>query len=444
MNFTGSKTRIPGGDMKKSILFLVSFLAAGIVMSGVTSCGRKQTQDKQEKQIVLNHIEALMPDQLEVLKEIINEFEKKYPSIKIKLSNMPYTDYFAKLQTMIAGGVPPDVCEVRCFEFPAFAEKGILLELNPYIEKEEKKFIEDFYPLAMDMATYKGKIYGLTYDMCVFAIFYNQDLFDEAGVSYPDENWTWDTLVKTGQKLTRDINSDGRIDQFAFTGAEGGWITWCPFVWQNAGRVLDSFEDPKKCLIDQPETVEAIQFIADLINKYHCSPTAAQTEAQIGSQMFLTGKLAMALDGPWMFPVYQKAKFSWDVAPLPKHKRRANLALGSCFSVIKESKHKKEAYEYIKYLTSVESQQKLCEAGFSQPTRKSTMQTFLQAPQSPKHAEVFIDALKYARLMPKMPQWNEIDRIISSELDLVFLGKVQAKDVCKKIALKVNKLLQEK
>jgi len=296
----------------------------------------------------------------------------------------------------------------------------------------------------MDMATYKGKIYGLTYDMCVFAIFYNQDLFDEAGVSYPDENWTWDTLAEAGQKLTRDINNDGRIDQFGFTGAEGSWISWCSFVWQNGGRVLDSLEEPKSCVINQPETVEAIQFIADLIHKYHCSPAAAQTEAQINSQMFLTGKLAMVFDGPWMFPIYQKAKFNWDVAPLPKRKCRANLALGSCFSILKESKHPGEAYEYIKYLTSVENQQKLCEAGFSQPTRKSAMQTFLHAPQSPKHVKVFIDALKYARLMPKIPQWNEIDRIIATELDLVFLGKVQAKDVCKKIALKVNKLLQEK
>lgn len=138
-----------------------------------------------------------------------------HPDIKVRIENVTYDAYWPRFLTMVAGGIPPDVIFLESTRLASFASKGTILDLDPFIEADEEINMADFYPLALDALRYKGRLYALPNDIAVFAMFYNKDMFDEAGsIPHPQKGWTWDDFLEISKKLTRDIDGDGKIDQF--------------------------------------------------------------------------------------------------------------------------------------------------------------------------------------------------------------------------------------
>lgn len=413
------------------IFFVAVFLAAAICLNG---CAKKNEGGKT----ILTFLTPQSREVLRIQTEVVRHFEKERPEIKINLLSVPGARHSEKLKTMIAGNTPPDVTEIRNLEFPAFAEKGILLDLSPYLQKEPKGFLDDFNPIAVNLSSYKKKIYGFTYGVeCVF-LFYNQDLFDKSGVKYPDESWTWTDLLKACEKLTR---RSGQNSQFGIWPPSAGWEGFAPLVWQNGGKVFDDVENPTKCLINQPAAVEALQFLVDIRRKYHYAPTTSEGADQGRIEMFMSGRIGMIFDGPWQLPEFRKLKFRWDVAVLPKQKYRATWAGSSCYSVIKGSKHPDEAYEFIKFLTNTENQRIFAKVGFSVPSRKSAMDAYLNPALPPKNQRILIE-LKDARMLEKTAKYEEIKMIFQQNLEPVFLGQKPLHEACDRIVPEVNALLK--
>ena len=114
-------------------------------------------------------------------------------------------------------------------------------------------------------------------------------MFDKAGLAYPD--WTWDRFLEVAKKLAKDINGDGSLDQWGC--ATSMW--WEDYVWQSGGEIVSA--DGNKCLLDRPEAYKGLQFMSDLINRYHVAPNA-QEAANLGSaKLFTTGKIGMIVYG---------------------------------------------------------------------------------------------------------------------------------------------------
>ena len=133
-------------------------------------------------------------------------------------------------------GTPPNVFDVAVGRFRSFVERGILLNLSPYITKSE---IKDFYPLAIKAFSYKDSIYGLPWECETLVLYYyNKDLFDKEGLECPNSSWNWQQSLSACKKLTKDVNKDGIIDQYGFI--LSNWLgEWLPFIWQNNGRLMD-------------------------------------------------------------------------------------------------------------------------------------------------------------------------------------------------------------
>ena len=229
--------------------------------------------------------------QVPAMQQIIDEFEKAYPDINVKIQLTPWSDYWTKLQTAATGGSAPDVFWMTLSYFKYYANGGALMPLDDMI-KQDGIDMSVFVPAMTEAYTYDGKVFGMPKDINAFGLFYNKDLFTAAGVPFPDNTWTWDTLIDAAQKLT-----DQEKGIYGIVAPEADELTWYLTIPQAGGEVISA--DGKKSGYDMPESIKGIQFWVDLVNKYHVSPNLQQTTDTDPLALFTSGKVAMYYGGSW-------------------------------------------------------------------------------------------------------------------------------------------------
>ncbi|HET6456475.1 MAG TPA: sugar ABC transporter substrate-binding protein [Armatimonadota bacterium] len=417
---------------------LACLLALCMLLPG---CGKRSSSGRTE----IVYFTRATPDQLEVWRQATKEFMRLNPDVKVRFENLPYAQYWDNLQTMNDAGDAPDIIYMESSRFAKFASSGAIENLQPYIQRDGDVDLPDFYPAALDSYRWKGDIYGLPNDIAIGVVFWNKDLFDEAGVPYPlaldpsgKPGWTWNDYLKASKMLTFDFDEDGRIDQY-------GTLTgdWRHFVWQNRGEVVDNPANPARSTMNTPAVREALQWLVDLRFKHHVTPQPGEFADMGGYEMFMTGKVAMVFGGHWDVPTYSKiTRFRWDVAPLPKGKVRANNAYGSCLSIPSKSRHKEAAWRYIKFLAGAKGQEIMVGSDFSTPARRSIARSkyFLQPP--PDSEQVFVNEIPFGHPVPLTTKYLEMQLIYTEEMDLMWLGKRSVGETCRVIDRRIEKVLQ--
>jgi len=281
------------------------------------------------------------PDHLEDLDQMIAAFKTANPGIDVKVETAPFDQYFTKLQTLIAGGTPPDVFELNYENFVSYASKGTLLDLTPLASGDvAKRFSERAYAAF----SRDGKQYGLPQSFSNVVLFYNKDLFDAAGVAYPTAEWTWQDELAAAQKLTdRD---------------KGIWGTFSPVqFWefyktaaQNGCSVFGG--DGTEVTINQPGCVEALQWMTDTINKHHVAPTDAEMAGVSDGDLFKQGKIAMLNTGIWMLPQFKDVPFKWDIALEPGNTQKAHHFFANAVAISPQSKNQDAAWKWAQFFTT--------------------------------------------------------------------------------------------
>lgn len=411
-------------------LILVISLLPFMLLPG---CGKGQ-KEAREVTITLSFF-----DRLEKWKGVTDDCMKENPDIKIDLLQFP-GNYIEKIGSMFAAGSPPDVIFIG-EKASEFASRDALLDLTPYIEKDKEEIgISDIYPQFLELCKYKGKYFALPVNAGSDVIFYNKNIFDKAGLKYPDETLTYTGLVDIAQKLTGDTDGDGRIDQY------GLYVTWN--WWWVSGHILkwggDLFNsDLTKCLFDRPENIEAIRYYSDLIKKYKVSPSPVELKTQGDTQLFMAGKLAMFNCGWYVCQFFKDIKdFSWDVAPVPGiDGKRLSYGGINWILISKNTKHPEESWRVVKYITGEMGQEYFLRGGFDMPVRKSVTRKLTDIVSHPENRKVFIDSMEYSRLIPEFPKKSEVTEIISQELDNIFYKDIPVEEGCKRITERVNKIL---
>ncbi|MEN6404339.1 MAG: sugar ABC transporter substrate-binding protein [Armatimonadia bacterium] len=411
------------------------FAVALILCVCFTGCAKK-TAPASDSLVFMVRATA---DQLKVWQEAVDLFTEQ-SKIKVTLQNEPYDTYFSKLQTMIAGGTPPDVVFMESTRFPEFVTKNTLLNLTPYLQKETEFTGTDFYPEAWQSYRYQGQQYGLPNDIAVLGLMYNQDLFEIDFVKAPTTNWTWDDYLKAAQTLTKDTDEDGRIDQWGTTVCP--W--WQVFVWQNGGELVDNVQQPTRSTLSTPAAQGALQFLADLSLKQKVAPSASLTESMGRCEAFTAGKVAMIYAGHWDCPQLNKMKDSrWEAAPLPRGKQQANLGLGSGYCITSGSKRADDAWQFLLFMSAGEGQKKLLSAGFSTPANEALANSEYFAGGMSAGPGAFLQGLKFIHPVPFTTRYTEIATIWDQELQLLWSGQATVQQVTAKIDERVNKVLSE-
>lgn len=385
--------------MRAKNLICTILLICLMVLSGCTP---------KENKTVVQYASWGSKSEIDILKPILSEFEKENPDIKIELMHIPQ-NYFQKIHLLFASNTAPDVIFMNNLYLPIYANAGLLEEINSE-ELEPGKF----YPKALIALTFNNKLYGVPRDVSNVVVYYNKDLFDKKGVKYPNSDWTFDDFIKTAQKLTERPKTWG----ISF---EKESLYYLPFMMSEGGGILS--DDLSKEIFDEKESLNGLKFYADLRNKYHAAPTDSESASATMAQMFLQGRLGMHLSGRWLVPKYREtAEFDWDTAPFPKGTKGSIVPMdASGWAISKSSKHKKEAYLLIKFLSSKENIGKMSAGGLIVPAREDTAKSkdFLDG-KKPKNAQVFLDIIETSKPTPVSVNYNEIIDKLNEKLEYKF------------------------
>jgi len=372
----------------------------------------------------------------------IDKWTQTTPTTKIKWENTPWGDYWTKLQTEMAGGTSPDVVGMVSMYSQQYIRQGSLFAMDDSISASPDINMADFWPNIMKAYEWKGKTYCLPYDLSTMCMMYNKKLFDEAGVAYPTE-WTWDEFLAAAQKLTKDTTGNGKIDQFGFILPAFDWTIDVP-LGMNKARFIS--EDGTKCMLDTPEAIETIQWLADLRNKYHVSPTPGEAG---DIPLFETGKAAMTWGNPEFVqnlvqrigPPRKNDKFLWDVCYFPKKQQLANAMQGGSFSIGHTTKYAAQAWEFVKFYTSAP----LLDDMVGKPSRgipgRRSVAKSLVNDQNPEHQQFFLDAVDQPSVSTFIPAYQQSIDIMHKYTDQVFLGQMTAADACPKVVAELNPIL---
>lgn len=370
--------------------------------------------------------------QLPAINEIIKQFTEKNPNIKVKTEITPYGQYFQKLETAATGGALPDVLWMNGAHVVQYAEGKVILPLSEMAQKDNYSL--DNYPKSLiDLYTVDGKVYGIPKDYDTTGLWYNKKIFDEAGVSYPDETWDWNKLKEAAKKLT---NKDKGIWGYAsLMGNQGGYYD---FIWQNGGYIIS--DDGKSVGFDQPEAIEALKYNISFI-KEGLSPTQAQMTETAASELFSSGKVAMMFDGPWMVPEYKKNP-DLDVAVVPKGKKRAVAIHGLANVIAANTKHKDAAWKFVQFLGSKEAAEVYAKTGTVIPAFNGTQDAWEQSVPN-LNLKAFIDGAEYSVPLPSVKNTGAIWQYETDILKKAWSEEVSVEDAVKELTTKANEELNK-
>jgi len=270
--------------------------------------------------------------------------------------------YNMKLNTRAVANTLPDIFVVQ--DYIHYAKKGLLLDLTPYIERnQDDDFLGQVPPMIIDSLKLDGKLHALPSSLGTEVMYYNRRLFRQAGVPYPDETWDWSRMLDAAHRLTvRD--GRGRVCQYGMMVG----MSWIQFLQYNGADVWS--KDLNRCIIDSKESREAMQFLLDLAYRHGVAPEPPESGMNEGTPEFIQERVAMFIGNRWHTAFFRNAKnLDWAVAPLPRSFTGLRRARASFYvlAIHAETPHPDIAYAFLKYLAGPEQNREFVSQGVAIP-----------------------------------------------------------------------------
>jgi len=354
----------------KYLLRLVPLLALAVLLGG---CARRESG--KIKLVVWGMEQS---DESQGQDAAVAEFMRRHPNIDVRLLSMGAGEMNPqKLMTSIAGRVPPDIVRQDRFTIGDWASRDAFRCLDDLIARDHIK-ASDYYRACWQEAVYRGHVYAIPYGTDDRALYWNRDLFRKAGLDPDKPPRTWDELVRYAKLLTKR-RPDGSFDQIGFIPNYGqGWLyIWS---WEMNGEFMSA--DGRTCTLDNPRTREALEWVVGVYDMLGGADAINAFSATFLSQAFdpfFTGRVAMKIDGNWVLNSIARwapqLDFAVAPAPVPVERLRGDPPFGPAqdkpfntsepkyitwsggFSLVipRGAQHVEEAWEFIKWMTGVES-----------------------------------------------------------------------------------------
>ena len=363
---------------------------------------------------------------------LVADFGRRHPSVQVALVHVPgQGDYRKRLGIDFAAGTPADIVLLNYRRYAAFAAKGVLEPLGPYLARSAVIKEADFYPQAMEPFRWQGTLMCIPQNLSSLVVYYNRDLFDRAGVPRPTDDWTWDDFLHAAKALTRDTKGTGRVDQYGL-GTEVSIFRVAPFIWQNGGELVDHTAAPTRLTLDAPAAREAVQWFVELQTRHRVVPDAAEEKAESSESRFLNGRLGMFLNSRRGAPTYRTiTAFDWDVAALPRRRHRAGILHADAYCMPKAARNKAATWAFIEYANSADGQRVIATSGRTVPSLRLLAESpaFLDPAARPRNSRVFLSEIPNIRAVPVTEGWVDVEDLASEELARAFYGRASVDEV---------------
>lgn len=374
------------------------------------------------------------------LKEIIADFTEE-TGIEAELQVVQWNEYWTLLEAGAQGGEMPDVFWMHSNESQRYMSNEILLDLTDKASDSELVDMSKYPEEIKELYTYDGKVYGIPKDIDTIALWYNKTMFDEAGVDYPDETWTWDTVVENAKKLTKE---DGSQYGIAIRN-DNNQEAYYNIVYDMGGEIIS--DDKKTSGYDDPNTIKAMQYIEKLIQDG--SMPSMETMSENNPDILLkSGKSAMSFHGSWMVSTFKQEDYikeNCDCAVMPMDAdsgRRVSIYNGLGWAAAANGDNTESAWKLIEYLGSEKAQQKQAELGITMSAWDGTSDTWAGcAPEF--NLQAYLDLRDDMVVRPYSRNTVTWENRASEIFKDVYSGNMSMEDACKQIAEEMNATLSE-
>jgi multiple sugar transport system substrate-binding protein len=369
---------------------------------------------------------------------VIAGFNEKYPNITVQVTKSPFKDFFTRLQTQASGDNLPDAFMMNGPNFQLYASNDIIVPFDKAVEDGELDFGN--YPEAMEqLYTYEGTPYAVPTSYDSIGLWYNQDLFEKAGVEVPTEDWTWEDLHETSKEISEALKDEG---VYGFAGGAYNQELFYNLIFQAGGAVLN--EDATEAQYSSDGSREALQFLRDMVED-GSSPSIQTTADTSPDELFKNGKAAMVYGGSFRVQGYVDSAVgeSIQVVPLPKGKERGVVLHGGAVVASASSENAAAAAAFAVYHGSQEGQQIIGESGASIPAYQGTEQAYIDA--HPEYdLQIFPEsAEEYGFPYPvsaNTQAWLEVE---SDMIPKILAGDLSVEEGTTQLDEKINALLAE-
>ncbi|MFO1305324.1 MAG: ABC transporter substrate-binding protein [Burkholderiales bacterium] len=285
------------------------------------------------------------------------DFEKENPGIKLKpIYSGSYQESITKALTAVKSGEPPVMSILLSTDMYTLIDEEAIVPFDPLIKtNDDKAWLKSFYPAFMENSQTGGKTWGIPFQRSTIVLYYNKEMFKEAGLdpSKPPENWT--QMREYAQKLTKR-DASGKVTQWGVQIPSSGFPYWLfqGLAIQNGAQLMNPAGT--QTFYDKPEVIGALSYWLELINKYKVHPEGI-VEWGTTPKDFFEKKVAMIWTTTGnLTNVKNNAKFDFGVAMLPAGKQRGSPTGGGNFYIFAKSTpaQREAAMKFIKWVTSPE------------------------------------------------------------------------------------------
>lgn len=352
---------------------------------------------------------------------LVRAFNEQFPDIKVRvqaIQGADWSNYFAKVLTLVAAGTPPDVCVVATEGAQLFAER-LAEPLDGYVTRDAaqlQEFFDDVHPSLLEAFMYQGSLFQLPMDFNAANIYYNSQAMERAGLDRPSDTWTQDDFVAMLRGMRRRSPESFR-PYFWTNRLWGGVVPWLyandtSFLVESrsgGGRWFwDRFyaDDPTSASrsggfqwlepnAEDPRVAETFELLRGLVADGLASSPAQGGGGELVAR-FAAGQIGMTpAGGFWVQGLHEggMGPADYDVSFFPRWRGQRHQFGAAGYTILRTSERKDEAWEWVKFCASREAMQIAMADPNTTPTRRSMVNEAYYAGKGPEHWQVFYDTL---------------------------------------------------
>ena len=376
----------------------------------------------------------------EVLQQLMPEFERQNPGIRVHVQQIPWTAAHEKLLTGYVGESTPDISQLGNTWIPEFSALGALEPLDRWVVSAPPLERADFFTGIWDTNVIDSVTYGVPWYVDTRAMFYRRDLLARAGYASPPTTWTaWLDAM-------RKVKALGGPTKYAMLLPLDEWAQPVIFGMQEGSPILR--DGGRFSAVTEPPFHRAFDFYVSLF-KEGLAPTLANTQVANLYQDFTAGGFAMYISGPWNIGEFRsripkEMQDRWATTPLPGPTGTASgvsIAGGSSLVLYRASKHKNESWKLIRYLSEPAQQIRFYHLTGDLPARASA---WTDTAFADPRVRSFYEQLQRAVPLPKVPEWELIATDIAGAAEEAARGRASNDAALASLDREINQVLEKR
>jgi len=281
---------------------------------------------------------------------LVQEFNERYPHLTVEIRpRRPFQQTNPDVDVFVSSS----------FALSEPREQDDVLSLDPFIEQDASFDLSDFYPGTVEAFTSEGRVWAIPAGVDMLVMFYNQDLFDQYDVPYPEAGWMWADFLDRALALR-----DPGTSVFGYAPTDGIYDA-VSLIYQHGGRLLDDSQNPTRPTFDNPLTIEALEWYARLIHEYNVAPTQKQLyDEGLGGAGSVVVGVYLNKVGLWTGWLSERGggrqasdtwpgewKMRWGMVPLPRDAQSATLTSVEGYFVSSQAQHPDACWQWISFLS---------------------------------------------------------------------------------------------